>query len=122
MTALLLASLLSLADQRGPTAPPEHPRSLFPEAVAAPNALGALPLDKLLHASISANLVLGVSALAHVAGLPDWLALTLGAGVSLVLGVVREVLGNRDGWDMLANGVGIGAGVATSALLLGGEW
>lgn len=82
----------------------------------------ALALDKLLHASISANLVLGVASLAHLCGMPDWAAVAIGAGVSLTLGILREVFGNRDPMDMVANGVGIAAGVVTATILLGGTF
>ena len=118
--ALILATS-PLAESRGPS---EYsiPATVRSEATAPSASADGVPLDKLLHASISANLVLGFAAIAHAFGAPDWLALAVGAGVSLAFGVVRELVGNRDPLDMAANGLGVGAGVVVSGLLLGGTF
>lgn len=122
---LLLALLLSAtpdAQSRGPSEA-TIPASVQSAAEPMGNA-PELPLDKLLHASISANLVLGVTAVARMAGLPPRWALLLGSGVALVVGALREVLGNGDWQDMAANGLGVGAGVVTAAVFFhaGGEF
>lgn len=77
-----------------------------------------VPLDKVAHASVSANLVLGGAAVAHALGAPRWVALGVGVGLATVAGLLRELLGNRDAWDLAANAVGIAAGSATYAVIV----
>lgn len=123
--ALILATS-PLAESRGPS---EHrmPATVRSEATApGAAAVPELPLDKLLHASISANLVLGTAALARALGLSDGWAIGLGMGVSALAGVLKELL--VDAWlqreavdpvDLLADGFGLVAGTLTFSLLRG---
>lgn len=119
MTALLalLLAVSPLAESRGPS-PAGHPRTLQSEAAQPSSNPGELPLDKLLHASVSANLAFGFAALAHVAGMHPDHAIWLGAGLALAVGIAREALGNWDVADLGADVVGVVAGGVTAKLLV----
>lgn len=80
-----------------------------------------VPLDKVAHASVSANIVLGVAALSHQLGAPKPWAIGIGVTVALGAGLARELLGNHDWADMAANSVGICAGALTAFFLLSGD-
>lgn len=119
MTLLLLALLAGAPDAQSRYATeatlPTTVRGESAPSIAPP---GALEMDKLLHASISANLVLGFSTLGIAFGMHPDHATWLGVGLTLAIGIAREVLGNWDPLDLGADGVGILAGVGTLRLLV----
>lgn len=84
-----------------------------------------IPLDKLLHASLSANLQLGLTALLALVLDPDP-ALFFGAMLAVAIGAAKELIHDRflgrgtpELLDMAANLLGVGAGVVTTLLLRG---
>lgn len=75
-------------------------------------------LDKLLHASISANVVIGTTALLSFTRWPMWQRILAGVVSAVSLGLLKESLdllqtGRWDWGDVAADGVGVlaGAGV-----------
>lgn len=84
-----------------------------------------IPLDKLLHASLSANVTFGVTALCLKLGLEPAQAAAIGVGFSLALGAAKELVwdlalgrGTPDPWDMAANASGTTAGIIAYGLTL----
>lgn len=95
-------------------------------AMAEPEAFG-LPLDKVLHASISANLNLGCVAVATRAGAPHLWALGLCSAGTLLVGALKEVVwdlamrrGTPDAVDFAFDCLGTGAGAVVAGLVL--QW
>jgi uncharacterized protein YfiM (DUF2279 family) len=75
-------------------------------------------LDKLLHASISANVVIGTTALLSFTRWPMWQRVLAGVVSAVSLGLLKETVdllqtGRWDWGDLAADGVGVlaGAGV-----------
>lgn len=124
--SLLLALLLAgapLADSRGPTEA-TLPTTVVGEASpsVAPGS-GELPMDKLLHASLTANLSLGLTALCRVVGFNARASMLIGGGLALVVGLAKELVwdlalrrGTFDVGDLGANVGGVLAAKATEAL------
>lgn len=79
-----------------------------------------LELDRMLHASVSANLSIGITTLLVKFGIPPPYAIAVGHGGALLIGYFKEfVLDSRpDMWDLAANAIGTQVGSATVALAL----
>jgi hypothetical protein len=84
-----------------------------------------MPLDKLLHASLSANLAFGFSAVLVHFGIPPVHAAWIGASAALSLGLAKELLwdlglhrGTPDPFDFAADAVGTAAGLVAFGLTL----
>lgn len=74
-----------------------------------------VPLDKVAHASVSANLTLGVSAVAHLLGAKH--PLLIGIVTALTVGLLKELVwdlalgrGSPEVLDVVANVLGVTSG------------
>jgi hypothetical protein len=84
-----------------------------------------LPVDKVLHASISANLTAGLSGILIRAGVKPAAALLIGAGTVLAIGALKEVVydwllhkGTPDAADFAFDALGTGAGAVAVGLVV----